>query len=52
LTDRQQHRWRRVFGSELRSGWANAGAPSDAEALRKVEAGARTAADQTILGLR
>lgn len=52
LTERQQHRWRRVFGRELRTAWADAGAPSDAETLREVEAEARQAANETILGQR
>jgi hypothetical protein len=52
LSEGQQHRWRRVFGSELRSGWANSGNTDNPERLRAIEAKAREAANQTVLGRR
>lgn len=52
LTPSQRHRWRTIFGSELRSAWSNAGNPSDQKTLQGIESRAREAADATLLGRR
>lgn len=52
LTPKQQHRWRRVFGSALQEGWNGDGNPTDADSLKSIESDARKAANETVLGLR
>jgi hypothetical protein len=52
LTAEQRHRWRRVFGQEVRQTWDDRGNPSDPQALEAAKARARDAADATILGRR
>ncbi len=52
LTPKQQHRWRRVFGSALQEGWNGYGNPTDAGSLNAIERDAREAANETMLGQR
>jgi hypothetical protein len=52
LTPNQQQRWRRAFGAALQGGWTNAGNPTDTKTLQQIERESRTAADETVLGLR